>query len=132
MVKQTKFRILTANLNSIALSAARLFCSRLEVELPFALLIKDAVCSRTAATYVNPVAWHNHNRTRTEVFGRRRVWPSIPDSADNHVLDFAAMRMQPIVSSCGYFTHLCVGPGFGIARENGKLHALPFRQFDPF
>src|SRR6267154_3398979 len=38
----------TTDLDSMALFVARLLCSRLEVELAFTLLIKDAIGSRTA------------------------------------------------------------------------------------
>ena len=63
-----------ADLDLMVLFVARLLCSRLESNLPLPL-IKDAIGSRTAATHVHPVPWHDHNSAGTEIFGRGRVGP---------------------------------------------------------
>src|SRR6476620_517005 len=121
----------TADLDSMALFVARLLCSRLEVELTFTLLIKDAIGSRTTATHVHPVPWHDHNRAGTEIFGRGRVAPRIPDSADNYVLDLAAVRVKRVVSSCGNLAYLRVLSNLWVAGQHRELHPLPLGQLDP-
>ena len=105
----------TADLDSMALFVERLLCGRLEVELTFTLLIKDAIGSGTAATHVHPVARHDHNRPWTEIFGRRCIRPGIPDSPNYHVLDFAAVRVKRVVSSRWNLAYLRVWPKLWIA-----------------
>src|SRR5262252_6646939 len=100
---------------ALTLFAARLLRSRLEVELSIALLIEHAIASGTAATHVHPIGWHDDNRPWTEIFGRRCISPDIPDPADYHVLDLAAVRVKRVIRSRCDLTYLRVRPNFWIA-----------------
>src|SRR5208283_678160 len=82
--------------------------SGLEVELPLALLIEHAIASSATATHVHPVRRHHDDRSCAEVLGGCGIRPCVPDAANDHVLDFAAVCVQRVVRSGGNLAHLRV------------------------
>ena len=119
------------NLLIVGLRVGSLGRNRLEVEFALALLVEHTIASGAAAAYMHPVSGHHHDRSWAEISDRRRIRPRVPDAADDHVLELAAVRVQRVIGAGRDLAHLGIRSHLGVAREHGELHALPLGELDP-
>jgi hypothetical protein len=105
----------------LVVALVQLAGTELEVELAFAFLIEDAIASGAAAADLDPVAGHHHDRAGAEILGGGGIGAGVPDAADDHVLELAAVRVERVVGAGRDFAHTERGPHTtGTKEHNGN------------